>query len=144
MWRTCKRACVPAWFTTNMSARANGPKAYKAIIFTWQYDNKCAYGKVPIFQTLLLRNASRNFYTSLSKEKYYIILDFIVIHISIWYVEYKNKIRLYFYASYHIKEECVELFVFNIFSVLFLRLTGVDFGISKFRKFLSAGFTFYF
>ena len=38
---------------------------------------------VVMIQAFLLLNATRNFYTSLSKEKYYIILDILVLHICI-------------------------------------------------------------
>ena len=85
----CQRGLLPTCL------RANGPKAYKLIIFTWQNVNKGTNVSfaVPMFanvlkevvmiQAFLLLNATRNFYTSLSKEKYYIILDILVLHICI-------------------------------------------------------------
>ena len=45
----------------------------------------------------------------------YIILDIIVIRIYIIYIVHKNCIILHFYTSCHIKEKCVEFFIFVIF-----------------------------
>ena len=56
---------------------------------------------VPIFLTLILRNAKGNFYTLLLYKKFYIILDIIVIHVICKSVVHKNCIILHFYTSCH-------------------------------------------
>ena len=57
---------------------------------------------VPNFQTFLLRNAKKNFYTLLHKK--ILILDIIVIHMICMFIEHTNCIILHFYTSCHIKE----------------------------------------
>ena len=68
-WSTCQRACVKVWFTC---LRDKVPKACQLLISTCQHTNKRAKVPcgVPIFQTFLLRNAKRNFYTLLFCRKY--------------------------------------------------------------------------
>ena len=62
---------------------------------------------VPIFQTILLRNAKGSFYTLLLYKKFYILLDIIVINIICVCILNKNCIKLHFYNSCYIKEKCV-------------------------------------
>ena len=76
---------------------------------------------MPIFQAFLLQNARWNFYTLLLYRKFYILLDIIVIHIICICVVNKSCIILYFHTSCHIKEKCVELFLFYYF-ILFYSL----------------------
>ena len=108
-----------------MCLRANVPKRAKFLFFTCQRAKKRAnvpYGlpmfqlgmptcqtacqffnlacqrpkSVPIFQTFLLRNAKGNSYTLLLYERFYIILDIILIHIMCVCIVHINCIILYF------------------------------------------------
>ena len=59
---------------------------------------------VLIFQTFLLRNL----YTLSLYEKFYIILNIMVIHVIGICIVRKKWIILHFYTSCHIKEKCVD------------------------------------
>ena len=74
---------------------------------------------VPIFQTFLLQNVKRNFYTLLLYKKFYITLDIIVIHIMCICILHKNCIKLHFHTSCHITKK-VWVFFCYFFSFLFL------------------------
>ena len=127
-WSTCQRACVPARFTCQRSCV---PKACKLLIFTCQrviqrpnvltwrasFSTWCINVPkgVPIFQAFLLRNAKWNFYTLLLYRKFYILLDIIIIRIICICVVNKNCIILHFHTSCHVKEKCVEYFLFSYF-----------------------------
>ena len=103
------RASVLAWFTCQ-----------RAYVSTCQKRDKFSYLRVnvpkglPICQTFLLRNVKGNFYILLY-EKFYILLDIIVINITCTCIVNKICVMLYFYTSCHIKEKCVEFFFFIIF-----------------------------
>ena len=109
-WSTYQRAGVLAWFTCQ-----------RAYVSTCQKRDKFSYLRVnvpkglPICQTFLLRNVKGNFYTILLYEKFYILLDIIVINITCTCIVNKICVMLYFYTSCHIKEKCVEFFFFIIF-----------------------------
>ena len=108
-WSTYQRAGVLAWFTCQ-----------RAYVSTCQKRDKFSYLRVnvpkglPICQTFLLRNVKGNFYILLY-EKFYILLDIIVINITCTCIVNKICVMLYFYTSCHIKEKCVEFFFFIIF-----------------------------
>ena len=108
--------CVPAWSTCQY---ANVLKACQLLIFTCQRANVPinAPKVVQVFQTFLLRNAQRNFYTLLLVyKKLYIIFDIIVIHMICVCIVHENCIILHFYTSSHIKGKCLffENFLFFI------------------------------
>ena len=75
---------------------------------------------VPIFQTVLLQNATGNFYTLLLYKNFYIILDIIVIHMTCICITYKNCVILHFYTSCRMK--VCGIFVFWNFFVLRLKM----------------------
>ena len=84
---------------------ANVPKMCQLLIFMYQraiicanFSSWCANvaKNVPIFQTFLLRNVKGNFYTLLLYNKFYIILDIILIHIRCICIIHINCIILYF------------------------------------------------
>ena len=125
-WFTCQLACVPAWF---IYLRICVPKFQKRANFSFLranvliYQTACQFSiwranvpkGVQIFQTFILQNAKRNFYTLLLYKKFYIILDIIVISIICICIVHKNYIILHFYTSCHIKEKCVEFLFFITF-----------------------------
>ena len=126
-WSTYQPVCGPAWFTCQCACvptcqerrivsflRANG--IYDVPIFQlgvpiWHTACLIYQLGVPMcqkhanFPIFLLQNAKGNFNTLFLHKKFYIILDII------GYI-YKNCIILHFYTSCHIKEKCVELFLF--------------------------------
>ena len=119
-WSACQRAYVPAWFTYQ---RASVPTCQKRANFSFLRAN------VPInvpmhhtackcFKLACQRVKRRATFSNIPHfQKFYIILDIIVIHIMCtWCIVHKNCIRLYFYTLCHIMEKCVELFFFNFLS----------------------------
>ena len=96
----CQCACVPTCQSVPSSyfLRANVPKNVRMCHTACQCFNlACQRPKsVPIFQTFLLRNAKGNSYTLLLYERFYIILDIILIHIMCVCIVHINCIILYF------------------------------------------------
>ena len=113
---TCQTRASFSFLRANEPMRAKGvpiiqfgvPTCQRcANVSTWPFN---VPNSVPIFQTFLLQNAERNFYTLLLYKKFYIILDMICICIV-----HKNCIILHFYTSCDIKEKCAEFLFLDIF-----------------------------
>ena len=134
-WSTCQRACAPAWFTCQRAKNMPASHFYvptchtacqcfnlacqrakwRANFSTWRVN---VPKSVPVFQTFLLRNAKWNFYTLLLYEKFYIILDIIVMHMICICIVNKNFTILHFYSSWLpviLKESVWDFFFFIIF-----------------------------
>ena len=123
---TCLRDNVPkvCQFLIFMCQRANKRVIRLASVSIWRAN---VPNGVPIFQlgvlnfhTFPLQNAKGNFYTLLLYKIFYIILDIIIIHPIGICIIHKSCIVLHFYASYHIKEKCVEILF--LFLLLFFSL----------------------
>ena len=90
--------------------RANLPKACQLLIFTCQRTKRCVNvstcctnvpKSMPIFQTFLLQNTKGNFYSLLLYNKFYIILDIILVNIVRICIVHKNCVALYYYTLWN-------------------------------------------
>ena len=105
-WEFANRApyvpCVPAWSTCQRVKRVPTSHFYVPMC-----RKTCQRAKgVPIFQTVNLQNAMGNFYTLLLYKNFYIVLDFIVIHMVCICIVQKDCVILHFYTSRHILDKC--------------------------------------
>ena len=137
-WYTCHCACMLTWFTYHRARlqcglRANLSPCQRAIrranastwrlacqrtkrgsnISTWQANLPKS---VPIFQTLLLRNATGNSYTLLLKKNY-ITLDIIVVHIICIAVSYIKIVLDFISVPHVILKKSVKNFSFFVLKV---------------------------
>ena len=127
-WSPCQRACVSAGFTCQRACVLTCQKACQILVpinvstchmhandSTWTPNIS---NGVSIFWAFLLRIDKQNFYNLLLYEKFYMILDVIVIYIICIGIAHRNCVILHFYTSCHVKEKCLEFFFFIIFCYL--------------------------